>query len=192
MSAPTSITLAGLLQSYAKQGGATVNGSQLTNGIITDSYLPAVADTSNSWIALFKKIHDQYDAEGALRRQHVLRQAVAYTFVQAMLNAGRNPTRADLVSAVNAGLPQGPMVAPFAYSATNHDGCHRRLHGRHAQRRPGTGGIGADHGHERDGPDHYLHGIRGAGTGEWHPVRLFLLLRPHRPSRTGRSRDQPR
>jgi hypothetical protein len=26
------------------------------------------------------------------------------------------------VSAINAGLPQGPAVAPYAYSATDHDG----------------------------------------------------------------------
>ena len=36
-------TLAGLLQSFAKQGGATVNGSQLTDGIITDGYLPVLS-----------------------------------------------------------------------------------------------------------------------------------------------------
>jgi len=47
---------------------------------------------------------------------------VAYTFVQAMFNAGRNPTRADLVSAIQKGLPQGPAVAPYAYSATSHAG----------------------------------------------------------------------
>jgi branched-chain amino acid transport system substrate-binding protein len=39
-----------------------------------------------------------------------------------MLKAGRNPTRQDLVNAVNAGLPQGVSVAPFAYSSTDHDG----------------------------------------------------------------------
>ncbi len=38
------------------------------------------------------------------------------------MNAGRNPTRADLTNAINSGLPQGPMVAPFAYSSTDHDG----------------------------------------------------------------------
>ena len=48
--------------------------------------------------------------------------SAAYTFVEAMFKAGRNPTRADLVSAVNAGLPQGPMLAPFAYSSTDHAG----------------------------------------------------------------------
>ena len=47
---------------------------------------------------------------------------VAYTFVQAMFNAGRNPTRQDLVNAIQAGLPQGPILAPYAYSATDHAG----------------------------------------------------------------------
>ena len=54
------ITLSGLLEAFAKQGGATVNGNQLTNGIITDGYLPALS-SSNSWYVLFKKVHDQYD-----------------------------------------------------------------------------------------------------------------------------------
>src|SRR5271170_470560 len=59
------ITLSGLLESFAKQGGATVNGNQLTNGIITDAYLPALS-TSDSWYVLFKKIHDQYEPKAPL------------------------------------------------------------------------------------------------------------------------------
>src|SRR6202167_5681926 len=52
------ITLSGLLESFAKQGGATVNGDQLINGIITDGYLPTTADTTNSWIQLFTKVRN--------------------------------------------------------------------------------------------------------------------------------------
>ena len=39
-----------------------------------------------------------------------------------MLKAGRNPTRQDLIDAINGGLPQGPSVAPYAYSPADHDG----------------------------------------------------------------------
>jgi ABC-type branched-subunit amino acid transport system substrate-binding protein len=116
------ITLAGLLEAFAKKGGATVNGNQLTQGIITDGYLPTLGDTSNSWIALFKKIHDTYDAKAPFDGNVLYGMAAAYTFVQSMFKAGRNPTRADLVSAINGGLPQGPAVAPYAFSSSDHAG----------------------------------------------------------------------
>ena len=116
------ITLGGLLVAFAKQAGATVNGNQLTNGIITDGYLPTLGNTGNSWIALFKKVHDTYIPKLPFDGNVLYGMAVAYTFVQAMMKAGKNPTRADLVNAINGGLPQGPVVAPFAFSSTNHSG----------------------------------------------------------------------
>jgi ABC-type branched-subunit amino acid transport system substrate-binding protein len=116
------ITLAGLLEAYAKQGGATVSGNALTQGIITDGYLPTLGDTGNSWITLFKKIHDKYIPKLPFDGNVLFGEAVAYTFVQAMLKAGRNPTREDLVKAIQGGLPQGPAVAPYAYSASGHSG----------------------------------------------------------------------
>jgi branched-chain amino acid transport system substrate-binding protein len=116
------ITLAGLLESFAKQGGATVSGNALTQGIITDSYLPSLGDSSNSWIKLFTKIHNEYIPKLPMDGNVLYGLSVGYTFVQAMLKAGRNPTRQDLVNAINGGLPQGVSVAPFAYSSTDHAG----------------------------------------------------------------------
>ncbi|HEY5985699.1 MAG TPA: ABC transporter substrate-binding protein [Streptosporangiaceae bacterium] len=115
------ITLAGLLEAFAKKAGAKVSGNQLTQGIITDGYLPSLG-SNNSWIALFKKIHDTYIPKLPFDGNVLYGEAVGYTFVQAMFKAGRNPTQADLIKAVNGGLPQGPSVAPFAYSSTDHDG----------------------------------------------------------------------
>ncbi len=116
------ITLAGLLEAFAKQGGATVSGNALTQGIITDGYLPSLGDTSNSWIKLMTMIHNKYLAKYPLDGNVAYGIAVAYTFVQAMLKAGRNPTRQDLINAINGGLPQGFSVAPYAYSSTDHNG----------------------------------------------------------------------
>jgi ABC-type branched-subunit amino acid transport system substrate-binding protein len=116
------ITLGGLLEAFAKQGGATVNGNQLTQGIITDGYLPTLGDTGNSWIALFKKVHDTYDAKAPFDGNVLYGEAVGYAFVQAMVKAGKNPTRAGVVKAIEAGLPQGASVAPYDYSATDHGG----------------------------------------------------------------------
>jgi branched-chain amino acid transport system substrate-binding protein len=116
------ITLAGLLESFAKQGGATVSGNALTQGLITDSYLPSLGDTSNSWIQLFTKVHNTYIPKLPMDGNVAYGLAVGYTFVQAMFKAGRNPTRQDLVNAINGGLPQGVSVAPYAYSSSDHAG----------------------------------------------------------------------
>ena len=115
------ITLAGLLAAFAKNTKAGF-GNSLTQGIITDGYLPSLGDTSNSWIQLFTKVHNQYIPKLPMDGNVGYGLAVGYTFVQAMFKAGRNPTRQDLINAINAGMPQGVAVAPYAYSSSNHDG----------------------------------------------------------------------
>ena len=111
-------TLGGLLAAFGKSKKL----SALTSGIITDGYLPSLGSTNNSWITLFKKIHDQYISKLPFDGNVAYGLAAGYTFVQAMFKAGRNPTRQDLLNAINGGLTQGPSVAPYAYSATDHNG----------------------------------------------------------------------
>ncbi|HYK31184.1 MAG TPA: ABC transporter substrate-binding protein [Streptosporangiaceae bacterium] len=115
------ITLAGLLATFAKNKTKGF-GNALTQGIITDGYLPSTADASNSWIQLANKIHSTYLSKYPLDGNVLYGLSVGYAFVQAMFKAGRNPNRQDLINALNAGIPQGYSVAPYAYGATNHDG----------------------------------------------------------------------
>ena len=116
------ITLSGLLESFAAKAHQKVNGNLLTTGMITDGYLPSVNTTGNSWIQLFTKIRQKYIPKLPLDGNVEYGMAVAYTFAEAMFKAGRNPTRQDLLNAINGGLPQGVAVAPYAYSSTNHNG----------------------------------------------------------------------
>jgi ABC-type branched-subunit amino acid transport system substrate-binding protein len=116
------LTLSGLLEAFAKQGGATVKGSQLIQGIITDGYVSSPADASNSWIQLFKKVHDQFDAKAPMDGNVLYGMSVAYTFAEAVAKAGKNLTREGLVAAIEGGLDPGPGLVPFRYSSSSHAG----------------------------------------------------------------------
>jgi len=113
------MTISGLLNTFAKQSGSF--GSSLIQGWITDSYLPSLG-SNDSWIQLFTTIHNQYIPNLPLDGNVLYGMSVGYTLVQALFKAGRNPTRQDLVNAVNGGLSQGVSVAPYAYSSGDHDG----------------------------------------------------------------------
>jgi ABC-type branched-subunit amino acid transport system substrate-binding protein len=115
-------TLAGLLESFAQKGGATVKGNQLIQGIITDAYLPPTGDTANPWIALFRKVHDKYIPDLPFDGNVEYGMAAAYTFAQALKAAGKNPTRQSLVDAVEKGGFTGPGLVPFRYSDSVHAG----------------------------------------------------------------------
>jgi ABC-type branched-subunit amino acid transport system substrate-binding protein len=112
-------TLTGLLKAFS-QGAA---GAQLLAGMVTDSYLPLTGDSSNKWISLFKGIHDQYVSTLPWDGNVLYGMAQAYTLVQALKAAGRNPTRASFVKALESTrLSGGPGLVPFGYSSTNHLG----------------------------------------------------------------------
>jgi ABC-type branched-subunit amino acid transport system substrate-binding protein len=116
------ITVSGLLEAFAKQAGASVKGDQLIEGIVTDTYLPTLGDTSNSWIALFKKVHDQYAAKLPFDGNVVYGMAYAYTFLQILRAAGKKPTRQDVVDALEKGGISGPGLTPYRYSSSSHAG----------------------------------------------------------------------
>jgi ABC-type branched-subunit amino acid transport system substrate-binding protein len=116
------ITLSGLLEAFAKQGGAKVKGSDLIQGIITDGYLSSPADPSNTWIKLFQSIHDKYIPKLPFDGNVLYGMAVAYTFAEALKAAGDNPTRDGIVKAIEGGLAQGPGTVPFRYSDSSHAG----------------------------------------------------------------------
>jgi branched-chain amino acid transport system substrate-binding protein len=114
-------TVGGLLKTISK---GKASGTGLIEGAITDGYLPSSSDLSNPWIALFKKIHDQYDASAPFDGNVEYGMANAYTLVQALKAAGQNLTRQGLVKAIetNGGKWSGPGLVPFRYTATQHGG----------------------------------------------------------------------
>jgi len=112
-------TLTGLLTTFSK--GAV--GGQLLGGMVTDTYLPLVGDSSNAWITLFKGIHDRI-IPGLPWDGNVLYGMVqAYTLAQALKAAGRNPTRSSFVKSLESTkLSGGPGIVPFGFASDNHLG----------------------------------------------------------------------
>ena len=80
-------TVGGLLKTFSK-GKA---GTELIEGAITDGYLPSSSDMSNPWIALFKKIHDEYDSSAPFDGNVEYGMANAYTLVQALHDGRQEP-----------------------------------------------------------------------------------------------------
>ena len=111
-------TMSGLLASFSK-GKA---GASLLEGVLTASYLPSASDTSNPWIALYKKIHDQYDASNPFDANTVYGMSWAYNFIQVLQKAGKNLTRKSLTDAMNSADLSGPGLLPLTYSSSDHRG----------------------------------------------------------------------
>jgi branched-chain amino acid transport system substrate-binding protein len=114
-------TVGALLKSISK---GKASGTALIEGAITDGYLPSSSDMSNPWIALFKKIHDQYDAKAPFDGNVEYGMANAYTLVQALKAAGKNLTRQALVDAIDKSGAKwtGPGLVPYRYGGAQHGG----------------------------------------------------------------------
>lgn len=119
------VTLSGLLEAYAKQGGSAVEGSQLIEGLISDAYLPSYLGpdaSSNSWVSLFRKVHDRYLKDTVYDGNTQYGMSQAYTFVQALKKAGPSPTRESLVAALKGGGIAGPTLTPFGWGRDSNGG----------------------------------------------------------------------
>jgi branched-chain amino acid transport system substrate-binding protein len=114
--------LVGSLLAGSSQGAVADAG--LLDGALTTSYLPTVDQTDNPWIQQFQEIWEASGQEGELTNFRVHGMAQAYTTVQALQAAGQNPTRDGIVEAIEtAGAAwQGPVFAPYRYSADSHLG----------------------------------------------------------------------
>src|SRR3712207_5515334 len=86
--------------------------------------MPGVDATDDPWVQLWQEIWDASGQEGELTNTRIYGMAQAYTMVQALLAAGQNPTRDDLVAAIeeNGADWQGPGFTPFRFSADRHAG----------------------------------------------------------------------
>lgn len=114
--------LVGALLNNFSQGA--VSDASLLAGVLTTDYLPTVDEADNEWVTLFQQIWDEHGGEGELTNYRIYGMAQAYTMVQALQAAGQNPTRDGLVEAIQeVGAEwEGPVLAPFRYSADSHMG----------------------------------------------------------------------
>jgi ABC-type branched-subunit amino acid transport system substrate-binding protein len=111
-------TLSGLLKSFSK-GKA---GTELIEGMRSAYYLPSGDDSSNAWIQQFKAIHDKFIPKLPWDGNVLYGEALAYTFAEALVKAGKNPTRQGIVDAIESGDIRGPGLVPFRYGKDSHSG----------------------------------------------------------------------
>ena len=114
--------LVGSLLANFSQGKVT--DASLLDGAITTQYLAGVDTPDDPWVQLWQKVWDDSGQEGELTNFRIYGMAQAYTTVQALQAAGQNPTRDDLVAAIEqaGGDWEGPALAPFRYSEDRHAG----------------------------------------------------------------------
>ncbi len=101
-----------------------VSDASLLDGVLTTEYIPGLDEPDNEWVTLWQRVWDEAGKEGELSNYRIYGMSQAYTMVQALQSAGQNPTRDDLVAAVEqAGAGwEGPGFSPFRYSEDKHAG----------------------------------------------------------------------
>ncbi len=107
---------------YATVAGLLGKGKPLLDGVISDGYLPAASDSSDPWITLFQGINTQFNNNAPWDGNVEYGMAIGFQFVQALQAAGKNPTRASIVAAIEKNGFTGPGLVPLAFSSSDHSG----------------------------------------------------------------------
>ena len=125
-------TVGPLLEAYTKAGHGTAAevkaAAGLLKGVITDSYFPPESQSSNPWVKVEAKILKDYApslyAKYGVDGNTGYGVALALTVVQALQAAGKNLTRAGLISAIEQSGKNfvTPGFVPLSYSGSDHDG----------------------------------------------------------------------
>lgn len=93
-------------------------GPQLLEGLVSTNYLPFDAD--DEWVQLFTRINTEYNADAPFTGNTVYGMSMAYTFAEALAQAGENPTREGVVEALNSGAVRSDGIIPAEFSADSH------------------------------------------------------------------------
>jgi len=125
-------TVGPLLEAFTKAGHGTAAevkaAAGLLKGVITDAYIPPESQTTNPWVKVAIKILKDYApslyAKSGLDGNTGFGVGLAYTVVQALEAAGKNLTRAGLISAIEQSGKNfvTPGFVPLSYSSTDHYG----------------------------------------------------------------------
>jgi ABC-type branched-subunit amino acid transport system substrate-binding protein len=94
----------------------------LLEGFVSDNYLPSASESDNKWIELFADINEKYNDGAPFTGSVVYGMAMGYLFAEALLHAGKQPTRDSIVAAVQSGELKGSGLVPLAVSKTDHNG----------------------------------------------------------------------
>ena len=93
-------------------------------GATSMSFMPSVVDPKDEYVAKFKEINTTYNAGAKFTSWALIGMNTAFVAVQALKAAGKNPTRASLLAAIDNGGSKFPNagLVPLNYSKTSNVG----------------------------------------------------------------------
>ena len=109
------------------KGVAPAVSAAMLAGTLTASHAPAAGDADDEYVKAFKKINDDFNkatGSGKTWDNNVLQgMNIAYLATSALMGAGKDLTRAKLVSYLqkNGAKLGGAAFAPLGYSASTHE-----------------------------------------------------------------------